>query len=192
MNFVDRVTDGKPAMTLDEYQALHWRVRKRMRDAGVPVPFPGKGEVWGVDRISELRACIAAGHTATQIGKEMNLSRCSIMGKAHRLGLSIGHGRQAAVNDREKRKRVNRAKGARVWQASHGASLPACEAIPSGETWQALPGAAPVALVDLQPGMCRWPIDPHPVTFCGAEPLRCLPYCGAHAGLAYRPTSRAE
>jgi hypothetical protein len=44
--------------------------------------------IWTVDRVERLRKLWAEEFTATEIAKEMGLvSRCAVLGKAHRLGL---------------------------------------------------------------------------------------------------------
>lgn len=48
--------------------------------------------------------------------------------------------------------------------------------------WDALPGTMPVSLVELETGMCKWPLDGH--LFCGA-PAEGV-YCPTHHRMAYK------
>jgi len=48
------------------------------------------------------------------------------------------------------------------------------------------------SLFELQQWHCRWPIsDPgaEDFGFCGNNPVKGLPYCAAHARMAYRPST---
>jgi GcrA cell cycle regulator len=48
-------------------------------------------------------------------------------------------------------------------------------------------------LLELSQGKCRWPISnpgAEDFCFCGNEPVKGLPYCLAHARIAYRPVGR--
>jgi GcrA cell cycle regulator len=46
------------------------------------------------------------------------------------------------------------------------------------------PGLVP--LLELAVDGCRWPSGEGPFVFCNSPQYESLPYCGAHAGLAYR------
>ena len=49
------------------------------------------------------------------------------------------------------------------------------------------------SLFELQQWHCRWPIGDPTVKsfgFCGNTPINGLPYCAAHARMAYRPRAR--
>lgn len=55
------------------------------------------------------------------------------------------------------------------------------------EVWQPLPGTAPVTLVDLGRGMCRWPIGEGVILFCGCSVVETATYCVHHSKIAYKP-----
>jgi hypothetical protein len=46
-------------------------------------------------------------------------------------------------------------------------------------------GTGPVALMELQPHHCRWPIGERPVFFCGEQKVDGYSYCPAHAKISY-------
>ncbi|HTE75393.1 MAG TPA: GcrA family cell cycle regulator, partial [Xanthobacteraceae bacterium] len=45
---------------------------------------------WTLDRIEQLRSCVAAGMTCSEIAAEIGVTRNAVIGKIHRLGLSSG------------------------------------------------------------------------------------------------------
>ena len=140
------------------------------------------------------------------------VTRNSVIGKIHRLGLSLAstspyttvkngrvsrpraarNGGAAANKARQQQERAirakigdNRVKAVVLARATALGELPACEAIN-------LPADAPtVALLDLKPNDCRWPIDGPDGTvaqrrFCGCERANeGSPYCRRHHALAH-------
>ena len=52
---------------------------------------------------------------------------------------------------------------------------------PKGEAWTPIPGTTPVTLVDLEAGMCKWPVsDDKPFLFCAAPSVEGKSYCQHH------------
>jgi hypothetical protein len=45
---------------------------------------------WNPERIEQLRNCVGAGLTCSQIAAEIGVTRNAVIGKIHRLGLSPG------------------------------------------------------------------------------------------------------
>lgn len=53
--------------------------------------------------------------------------------------------------------------------------------LPPPDVWAPLKGVVPVALVDLEPGDCRWPVHGG---FCGCPNNGTGPYCDTHKAVA--------
>ena len=144
---------------------------------------------WTTERVALLKNGIAAGLSCAQIAREIGVSRNAVIGKANRLGLSrvksatAGHGQRAGVPN-----------GARTRIAASQRTLRAVWAKPEpcfAEMLEA--GTNRCSLFELQQWHCRWPMgDPTSENFgfCGCKPAGDLPYCPAHARMAYRPGAR--
>jgi GcrA cell cycle regulator len=119
---------------------------------------------WTDERIEELKRLWNESLTGTEIAKRLGLKdRNAVMGKIHRLGLA--------------RKNI-----------ATEAQAPANDTQPP-EAEEAL---HPVLL--LKEWSCRYPIgDPlgSEFHFCGARRRSGLPYCEAHARIAYTPVERS-
>ena len=118
--------------------------------------------LWTEDRVAELRKLWAEGVGTLEIGNTLGCGKNAAVGKAHRLNLvrrrAITPAHRLAANVTARRK------------ALAEASLVAIG----------------VALLDLTPSMCRWPVDEsRPHLFCGQEKEACGSYCKLHAKLAY-------
>jgi GcrA cell cycle regulator len=144
---------------------------------------------WTEERIALLKSWIDSGLSCGQIARELGVSRNAVIGKAHRLGLSRFKGADCERIPQQRVPRVARLR------------LPARRRAPLA--WAAAPKLAaaemPIELpvesanrcsfLELQQWHCRWPIsEPGAVDFgfCGNEPIGGLPYCRAHARMAYR------
>jgi GcrA cell cycle regulator len=143
---------------------------------------------WTTERIALLKDRIEAGLSCGQIAREIGVSRNAVIGKANRLGLS----RFKSVTSGQRQRMARNIAGSRVatqhrtllelWAKPHLAFADA-----PGD------GASRCSLVELQQWHCRWPIgDPTAENFgfCGNKPIDGVPYCAAHARLAYRPGTR--
>jgi GcrA cell cycle regulator len=145
---------------------------------------------WTTERVALLKNGIAAGLSCAQIAREIGVSRNAVIGKSNRLGLSriksatAGQGQRARVTN-----------GARTRITASQRALRTVWAEPASflnlEAPQ--PGANRCSLFELQQWHCRWPMgDPASENFgfCGCKPAGDLPYCPAHARMAYRPGAR--
>lgn len=152
------------------------------------------------------------GHSASSIAERVNVafrtgrSRNAIIGFLHRKGLTRGttqtrpRTRRFDTLTQAQRHQMRMDREAR--RPSNGSLRPPRprnqRQVPP---WQVPPDQRPiveddptkaarlVALVDLEPGDCRWPIgDPRlqPFGFCGEKAIPGLPYCSGHAHRAYR------
>lgn len=113
---------------------------------------------WTPELDARLRAYWSEGLSCSQIGVALGVTRNAAIGRAHRLGLPT------------------RSPGGKVKPRAQTKPLPKSRA-PRPD----LPG---VDIMDLTPGMCRWPIsDDRPHRFCG---VACgSTYCLDHAAIAY-------
>lgn len=158
--------------------------------------------LWTDEQESELRQRWAAGESARQIAAATGMSRNAILGKIHRLGLSVRVNRKPVHRvehaDKGRRRKAARAREQKIAARANQSpitnvilararamgELPACEAV---ELPQETISRPPVELLDLEPHHCRWPIDQDGTTmFCGAD-KHTGAYCARHALLAYRP-----
>lgn len=132
------------------------------------------------------------GSSARQISVVLQRrSRAAVLGMARRLNLT--------ARPQQKRAPITQAAKPRRPHHRHGLamlgpappSLPPTRASRSG-AWMAIADTVPVPLVDLNPGMCKWPIgDDRPYLFCGAKASD-EPYCEHHAALSRGPGTESE
>lgn len=133
---------------------------------------------WTEERVEKLKQLWAEGLSASQIARTLGeVTRNAVIGKVHRLGLSgrattsrIDRPRPVAVR-RPTRPRLVVPETASVEEAR----------LPTGEF---------ATVMTVREGMCKWPIgDPSSdeFHFCGNSVNTGLPYCTAHARMAYQP-----
>ena len=148
------------------------------------------GATWTAERVALLKNLIAAGHSCAQIAREIGVSRNAVIGKANRLGLSRVKSQAAGQGQRRGPRNVARTRIA----ASHRTLLALWAAKPQPGFAEAPEASASrCSLFELQQWHCRWPMgDPASENFgfCGCKPAGDLPYCPAHARMAYRPGAR--
>jgi GcrA cell cycle regulator len=155
-----------------------------------------KGETqstWTDERVDHLRRLINAGFTCAQIAAEIGVSRNSVIGKANRMRLSRFASREDGTVVETCKPRARR--------VFRPASLGAVTSPPNRELESLIVRidttieAGMCALQELEQWQCRWPFDdpasPHH-KFCGRRQIDSLPYCAAHARLAYRPVARSH
>ena len=134
---------------------------------------------WTMERIALLKDRMRAGFSCGQIARELGVSRNAVIGKTNRLGLSRFKnaipGQSPRTVTRQKNLRALWAKPQIAFAKLSSESVKAC------------------SLLELQQWHCRWPMgDPtsEDFGFCGNSPVAGLPYCPAHAQMAYRPSTR--
>ena len=144
---------------------------------------------WTMGRIALLKERICAGFSCGQIARELGVSRNAVIGKTNRLGLS--RFKSAITGQLEQSGLRKNAHSRIVTQRAilRGLSAPSQLALPEVPR----ESAKAYSLFELQQWHCRWPVgDPtsKDFGFCGNRPVAGLPYCPAHAQIAYRPSTR--
>jgi len=141
------------------------------------------GRTWTAERIAQLRSCFAEGLSCSQIADEIGVSRNAVIGKLNRLQLAR-HKRMPA-RPRPRKPSLRLVTQHDILSALRAAPAPVAEEVP-------VPDACRCSLIELSDGKCRWPIsDPgrRDFGFCGGKAVDGLPYCAAHARIAYQPAA---
>ncbi len=160
----------------------------------------GKAMNWTDDRVEVLKKLWSDGLSASQIAAELGgISRNSVIGKVHRLGLS---GRAKSPSASVPRQRKPRSHGTLMRIARPGirgntALAPLHSYEPELESEPELieniiPIGQRCSILELTEGKCHWPIgDPSSSDFffCGGKTIEGLPYCGYHSRIAYQPAA---
>ncbi len=141
---------------------------------------------WTAERIEQLRNCVVAGLTCSQIAAEIGVTRNAVIGKIHRLGLAPG--RPAAMPARARPPRVRRP---RLSPQREFLRLFSTEAPCLGDNAAIMPidTAHRCLLTEIGQKKCRWPFgDPcgADFAFCGNDAIGGFSYCAGHARMAYR------
>jgi GcrA cell cycle regulator len=146
----------------------------------------GTQTTWTTERIALLRNRIDAGFSCGQIAREIGVSRNAVIGKANRLGLSRFKSATGIKPPKIARPRIFTQH--KNLQASQAKPQIAFEKV-SGDS------ANRCSLFELQQWHCRRPISEpgaEDFGFCGSKMVDGLPYCEAHARMAYRPGRRGS
>lgn len=134
---------------------------------------------WNAKTEAALTKLWGEGLSAGKIGKTLGVSRNAVIGKAHRLGLAK---RAVAATDVKPVpvKAAPRKVPPRKVRAPSTGVPPAPLLRDDG---------APVTLLTVGDGECRWPVGPVPaggaMQVCGHATDAGKPYCAAHAARAY-------
>ncbi|OEJ67523.1 GcrA family cell cycle regulator [Magnetovibrio blakemorei] len=130
---------------------------------------------WTPDRIKVLIALWEEGLPTSEIGRRLGVTKNSVVGKVHRLGLKK---RQSPIRQTS----VTTAQPKKVKKAP--TPSPTAATLPSGDV---------VRLEELTNAMCCWP-EGEPGTpefhFCGKASVPDKPYCDAHCARAYVKVSK--
>lgn len=151
---------------------------------------------WTEERVELLRELWNGQFSASRIAAQLGITRNSVLGKLHRLGLS-GRGKPATSLKRQRKQELHRRRVRVCRPASIGST--ALNADPAELPHLAKPLEAVVVPIAkkltigaLTEHTCKWPIgDPreHDFHYCGHDSLQGLPYCQHHALVAYRSGS---
>ncbi len=124
--------------------------------------------VWNEKNLERLKKLWDEGLPITKIGLELGVSRNSIAGKAHRLGLPKRNSPISKSGEPRKNKSIT-----------------------NFETSKELPLKILLREVEWSRNRCCWPIgDPKlpGFSFCGTSIMPGRPYCEEHSNLAYTTT----
>ncbi len=161
--------------------------------AATPKSITISSSTWTAERIEQLRSCVAAGMTCSEIAAEIGVTRNAVIGKIHRLGLSSG--RPAGAPARASTNCPPRARHPRVPTQRRLLRLAYAHAVLDEAMLNGpVVSIRPCSLVEIAERQCRWPIgDPAAAgfVFCGNDAITGFTYCLGHARMAYRsPASR--
>jgi GcrA cell cycle regulator len=149
---------------------------------------------WTPERVEQLKGCVGAGLSCSQIAVEIGVTRNAVIGKMNRLGLSRPRGVRTSAP--EAKRAAGRNGGGNITRlfSQHRILM---QLPPEPQGWSAvvsINAGRGCSLLDLSPGKCRWPISEpgaQDFCFCGNQQVEGLPYCTGHARLAYKSTARA-
>ncbi len=131
---------------------------------------------WTEEKVAELTRLWKEGCPTGEIGKRLGVSKNSVVGKAHRLGLDSRPSPIKKETTDKNQKKENPA------QSEEKTTEKAESAKKDGKKKTLL------KLIDLHSNSCRWPIgDPKDADFhfCGKETLMGKSYCVEHCLEAY-------
>jgi GcrA cell cycle regulator len=137
---------------------------------------------WTDERVAQLKSCFEAGLTCGQIAREMGVTRNAVIGKISRLHLS----RLKSPSPRPPERRAGAAtRPARPRLLTQHQILRAIRTEPT----EPITSLNRCTFMELGQEKCHWPISEpgaEDFCFCGNTPVQGLPYCAAHARLAYQ------
>ncbi len=149
---------------------------------------------WSEERIAELKKLWAEGHSASQIAKRLgHVTRNGVIGKVHRLGLSV-----RAIPSRPVRLPQKRNVQTRFMENTPKSSRIVVEPITKTASVVVFPqvvGNAAKAVTALKSNQCKWPIgDPSSegFSFCGCEQEGKGPYCNDHRKVSSQPFGKRQ
>ena len=131
-----------------------------------------------------------SGQSATEIGKQFNLTRNAVMGKVHRARQAgVKMARYKIIRTGAKPAPVRKVKNKRIIMKAkkENRPLPVPPPIPTPSKNKKI---KPVSLLDLKSWSCRYMVneDKTKPFFCGA-PKEIRSYCKMHADLCYVPST---
>lgn len=136
---------------------------------------------WTTERDDEVRKYSALGWSSLLIGAAMGVTRCSIIGRARRAGISLALSPlKTAPKSIPKRIPKRKTEPATLWPAD-----PFVDELAMEE-----PDECPTDAIDimvLTNTTCRWPYGDGPYWFCGAceaDEIGGRPYCAKHTRIA--------
>jgi GcrA cell cycle regulator len=151
----------------------------------------GTSATWPSERVAQLKSCIGAGLSCSQIAAEIGVTRNAVIGKMNRLGLS--RPKDMLRRKSEPKRDPWRPRSVTKILTQHRILMELPPEPPAEEAF--VPSGDGCSLLELSPGKCRWPISEsraEEFLFCGNNQVEGLPYCVGHARMAYRSTARVR
>ena len=145
---------------------------------------------WTDAAVARLKELWGEGFSASECGKRMGVSRNSVIGKIHRLGLSGKYRRPREGRRRmtkPKRDAASKRRDVLDVQTPQKSVTPPerCDAPIGKRDLSEEPRRGSFDLLELKLGQCRYPHGERPFRFCGAPVVDGYPYCLEHAELCY-------
>lgn len=152
-----------------------------------------RGSEWTEERVEQLRVLHARQLSCAIIAAELGngISRCAVIGKLHRLGLSNARSTIHRDNQygRKPRPPKPKEKAVRIVKAngnSNNMRLYSVAKIEALEMRCADVVSLEIGLLDLEPHQCRYPTSDAPILFCGHRKMEGASYCAAHFVLTHK------
>lgn len=145
---------------------------------------------WDDTKTDRLKDLAAKGLSASQIGKKIGCTRSAVLGKLNRMKI---HCRPLPDND-GRRGRPPKPRLCSVQPVQRKRSVVTGTFLHGGEPTQPMPqqrasDVARVAIFDLEPHHCRFPVGEPTEGFCGHAKVEGLPYCEEHVARCYAETT---
>jgi GcrA cell cycle regulator len=169
-----------------------------------PTNTNAHGATWTSERVAQLKGCIGAGLTCSQIAAEIGVTRNAVIGKMNRLGLSrpkdtptltLPRGRGREWEGAEPKRAAGRARNVTRLFTQHRIFVELPPAPPAQAEATSIHNGRGCSFLELSPGKCRWPISEPGAAdfcFCGNAQVEGLPYCVGHARIAYKSAARGS
>lgn len=143
---------------------------------------------WTDEMVDKLRQMWTEGKTATEIAKELGVTKNSIVGKVHRLCLTA---RPSPIKSKDEepveKVEVEKEIPEEVEENVEVVAEPV-ESVKTEKVEKKHKSSCHVKLVELDSHTCRWPLgDPRDedFCFCGKKVRMGQTYCEEHANMAY-------
>jgi GcrA cell cycle regulator len=149
-----------------------------------------RGSEWSEERVERLKVLHARGLSCAMIADDLGegISRCAVIGKLHRLGMSNAGSIVRKANTK-KTLRPKVEKTVRIVKANGNSNRMRLFQVAKIETQEmrcADVVSLGIGLLELQPHQCRYPTSDAPFLFCGHRKMEGSSYCAPHFMLTHR------
>jgi GcrA cell cycle regulator len=145
---------------------------------------------WTDEKVEVLKVLWAEGVPASEIGARLGrLTRNAVIGKAHRLGLSLRRPEVSKTNARIKNPQRAKPRPALKVNAGNQVFMEPeprpIRTLPKAHAFEPLPGTAPQRYEDRPTHGCKWPVGEGEDIRACCEPSVRSGYCAPHAELCF-------
>ena len=148
---------------------------------------------WTEERVEMLKKLWADGLSASQIAAELGgITRNAVIGKVHRLGLSVRAKSPSSSAPRPRKPRSSTMMRVPRAHIRGNTALAYDYAVEPEPELIEIPVEQRKNLLQLNEATCHWPVgDPGSTDFffCGGQANEGSPYCNYHSRVAYQPAS---